>query len=127
MALIQQKRVRVISLVAFLVLVCVVAVVAVPRIAAVSPLLWLNPADVDIDLGGSENVVVQLDNITNVFGIQFSLGFDPTILEVVDADTGTGGVQISTGTCPLPDSGSTRTHRRGCPAARPGCGTPGRR
>jgi hypothetical protein len=109
MASIHQTRVRAISLVAFLALVCVVAFVVVPRIAAVGPLLWLNPADVDIDLGGSENVIVQLDNITNVYGAQFSLSFDPTVLEVVDADGGTPGVQISTGTCPAPDFVVTNT------------------
>ncbi len=66
-------------------------------------LLWINPVNTSIDPGGSAQVVLQLDNITNVNSALVSLTFDPSVIAVVDSDPGTGGVQISAGTCPSPN------------------------
>ena len=66
-------------------------------------LLWLNPASNTISIGDTTNVVIQLDDVTNVYGVEIELSFDPTILAVVDADLGEEGVQISEGVCPTPD------------------------
>jgi hypothetical protein len=66
-------------------------------------LLWLNPASSTTAVGGTRDIMVQLENVANVFGAEIALSFDPTILAVVDADPGTPGVQIFTGSCPAPD------------------------
>ncbi len=66
-------------------------------------LLWLNPASSSTGVGETQDIVIQLDNVTNVYGTDVALSFDPTILGVVDADSGTPEVEIFTGTCPEPD------------------------
>jgi hypothetical protein len=40
---------------------------------------------------------------TGLYGAQFDLVFDPAVVQVVDADTGTEGVQIMSGDCPVAD------------------------
>jgi len=66
-------------------------------------LLWLNPASSAILVGDTTDIIIQLDDVTNVYAAELDLSFDHTILAVVDADPGTGGVQISEGDCPAPD------------------------
>jgi hypothetical protein len=49
-------------------------------------------------------VDVRSDGISNIYGAQFNVAFDPAYLQVVDADGNAGnGVQISSGNCPAPD------------------------
>jgi hypothetical protein len=103
MVRIRKNRINLVILSALMALVILLASAAIaPAIANGVGLLWLNPASTAIDKGATTEVVVQLDSVTNVYGAQFSLSFDPAVLQVVDADSGTGGVQISTGTCPNP-------------------------
>lgn len=98
------KRLALVAFSTLLTLVLLLASAArAPAIAVSTALLWLNPASAATDRGATTNVVVQLDNITDVFGIQLSLSFDPTVLQVVDADAGTSGVQINPGSCPRTD------------------------
>ena len=66
-------------------------------------LLWLNPASSSTFVGGTQDIAIQLDNVTNVYGADIALSFDPTILAVVDADPATQEVEIFTGSCPAPD------------------------
>ena len=66
-------------------------------------LLWLNPASGTMPVGDTSNVVIQLDDVTNVYAAEMNLDFDHNILAVVDADSGKEGVQITTGVCPSPD------------------------
>ncbi len=56
-------------------------------------------------LGMNDTSVVEihLDNVDNLYGLQFSLQFDPTMLQVQDADAAQEGVQIAPGTLPAPD------------------------
>jgi hypothetical protein len=72
-------------------------------LAADSPLLWLNPSHSSIPKGGIVKVVLQLDNLSNVYGSEISLNFDPNALEVIDALPGVNGVQLKPGSCPKPD------------------------
>jgi hypothetical protein len=66
-------------------------------------LLWLNPPGSIVHIGDALNIIIQLDDVTNVYGAEMELGFDPAILAVVDADINQGGVQITEGVCPAPD------------------------
>jgi hypothetical protein len=66
-------------------------------------LLWLNPASSTIAVGETQDIVIQLDNVTDVYGAEIALSFDQAVLAVVDAEPGTPGIQIFTGSCPAPD------------------------
>jgi hypothetical protein len=78
--------------------------VVAPRVLAANPaILWLNPIQASALKGGIVEVVLQMDNINNVYGAQVSLSYDPSVLSVVDADPGMAGVQINPGSCPQPD------------------------
>jgi hypothetical protein len=59
-------------------------------------LLWLDPQFPNIPLLGSGQVDLVLSNISNVYGAEMALSFDPTILQVV-------GASLSPGSCPAPD------------------------
>lgn len=48
-------------------------------------------------------VEIQLEDTDNLYGLQFSLQFDPTRLQVQDADPTQEGVQIAPGLLPAPD------------------------
>jgi hypothetical protein len=65
-------------------------------------LLWLDPAASEISIGTSDLVDLRLDDISNVYGVEVSLAYDPAFLEVV------GGV-VTPGTCPAPDFVVTNT------------------
>jgi hypothetical protein len=41
--------------------------------------------------------------VVDLYGAAIELAFDPAVVEVVDADPGTAGIQIAPGTCPSPD------------------------
>jgi hypothetical protein len=67
-----------------------------------SALLWLDGPSEVAAVGYEFTVAVRLDDISNVYGIDISLSFDETSLEVLD-DGGAPGIQISVGDCPAPD------------------------
>ena len=60
------------------------------------PYLWLEPDDDTINVGEEADVDVMI-TVNEMCGVQFDLHFDPELLEVVDADSGTTGIQISVG------------------------------
>jgi hypothetical protein len=63
--------------------------------APTAPLLWLDPAEAVAVTGSSTNVDVTLSDISNVYGIEFTMAFDPAVLSVV-------GESVTTGSCPTP-------------------------
>ena len=65
--------------------------------------LWINPATTFIGVGDSGMVELELNNASGAYGVQLVLGYDPAMLQIVDADGGTGGVQISSAGCPDAD------------------------
>ncbi len=48
-------------------------------------------------------VAIHIENATRLYGVEVHLAFDPTRLEVQDADPDTEGVQIQAGDFPSPD------------------------
>ena len=48
-------------------------------------------------------VAIRIENATRLYGAEVHLAFDPTHLEVQDADPGTEGIQIQAGDFPSPD------------------------
>ena len=59
-------------------------------------LLWINPAGPTISTGYSGSVELQLSDITDVYGVEIYMAFDPTYISIV-------GSAAATGTCPAPN------------------------
>ncbi len=55
-------------------------------------------------LAGEEiSTTIRIEDVMGLYGAEINLSFVPEDLQVVDADGGTTGVQITPGDCPLPD------------------------
>jgi hypothetical protein len=55
------------------------------------------PDFIRIASGETGNNAVEVANITDLFGVELSLNYDPTIVEVVDVDLDTPGTQVALG------------------------------
>lgn len=56
-----------------------------------------DPSSTQVAVGQTTTMNVRVENIANLFGFETTIRFDPNIVEVVDADAGTAGVQIGVG------------------------------
>ncbi|UCG24036.1 MAG: hypothetical protein JSW55_18200 [Chloroflexota bacterium] len=65
--------------------------------------LSFDPSNPSEFVGNSVLVDVRLDSISNVYGAELGISFDPALLQVEDADGGVAGVQITPGACPAPN------------------------
>jgi hypothetical protein len=72
------------------------------RAAPTAPFFWLKPVDPVAYTGEYTDVTFRLDDISNVYGAEFTVDYDSSILSVVDA-TGTPSGAIIPGSCPAPD------------------------
>jgi hypothetical protein len=97
------SRISIIAVLVFLLLALIFSATLATDESPDAALLWLNPANSTVPIGESTDIFIQLDDVTNVYGAELNIGFDPSILAVVDADAGEAGIQISEGTCPAPD------------------------
>ncbi len=61
------------------------------------------PPRSEFDLGTSVSVQVVVSDVVNLYGVGFELSFDPSLVQVVDADPGEPGVQITLGDFLSPD------------------------
>jgi hypothetical protein len=61
------------------------------------------PPHSEVDAGTSTVVQVVVSDVVNFYGVAFELSFDPTLVQVVDADPGEPGVQITLGDFLSPD------------------------
>lgn len=59
--------------------------------------VFIDPPEREVAVGATTTVDIRIENVTGLFGAEVHLEFEPTLLEVVDADTGTDGVQIQSG------------------------------
>jgi hypothetical protein len=78
-------------------------------VSAADPLVAVDPASAEVALAGTVDVDVVISGVSDPPGLYAAavhLSFDPSILEVVDADPGRAGIQIYTGTFPCPSQGS---------------------
>ena len=70
--------------------------------AADTALVRVSPQTIQV--GSAETLVeVTLEGVSGLYGLDIRLEFDPALLEVLDADDGKDGVQISPGQIPSPD------------------------
>jgi hypothetical protein len=65
--------------------------------------LRIVPQTLKIRVGEVATVDLTVEQVSDLFGAQVHLTFDPAVLEVVDADTSEEGIQIEPGTLPTPD------------------------
>ena len=62
-----------------------------------------DPSSTQVGVGTTFSMDVVADNVVNLYGVEATIRFDPAILEVVDADAGTSGIQVYAGSW-LPSS-----------------------
>jgi hypothetical protein len=66
-------------------------------------MLGIYSADFTPYVGDTFDVDIIVSDLVDLYGISLELTFNPSILEVIDADPGATGVQITPGNCPVPD------------------------
>ena len=74
-----------------------------PEIESGVGFLTLNPETVSAGIDESIFISLQLEYAEDAYGVDIPMTFNPTILQVADADAGLAGIQISPGICPQPD------------------------
>ncbi len=81
-------------------LVLLLAAAGVMPAAAQTPRAELSiiPGEGQTVKGEILEVGVQIKNVTDLYGMDMTLNFDPAVVEVVDANPGMDGVQVSLGT-----------------------------
>jgi len=67
-------------------------------------MIYLDPEVQTMAVGGEGDILVRVDNVSGLYGAQFTIGYDPSVIAVVDADAGTPGVQVGIGGFLTPDS-----------------------
>jgi hypothetical protein len=77
-----------------------------PALAAPSAYLRAAPAYQQVQVGQEFAVELKLDGVSNLYGVDARLTFDPRVLEVVDTSPALEGVQIQRGSFPNPASGN---------------------
>jgi hypothetical protein len=55
------------------------------------------PSYKEISLGGTGTTDVRVADVVNLYGVQFKINFDPSVVQAVDADPNTAGVQMGLG------------------------------
>jgi len=66
-------------------------------VLAADPVVKISPAASTISVDQIVVVTVTVEDVTSLFGAEFHITFDPNLVEVVDADAGTDGLQIGIG------------------------------
>ena len=73
----------------------------------------IDPPSSEVAVGATTTVDVRINNVSGLYGAEMHLTFDPLVLEVVDADEGTAGVQIQPGPFLSPDFTAQNTVDQG--------------
>ncbi|MBN1991633.1 MAG: N-acetylmuramoyl-L-alanine amidase [Anaerolineae bacterium] len=68
-----------------------------PSPTPTGPAVGLSPALLQVGLEGTGQTRVEVTNISDLYGVDFRLTYDPAVVEVVDADPNTDGVQVGVG------------------------------
>jgi hypothetical protein len=63
-----------------------------------SSTVHLEPINLQLAISATDTTNVQVANVSNLYGIDFRLSYDPAIVEVQDADPDEPGIQIKPGT-----------------------------
>ena len=72
-------------------------------VAASQTVIKLVPREEQIRVSKETTVDLTVEQVTELYGAQIMIRFDPAVLEVVDADPAKEGIQVQPGTLPSPD------------------------
>jgi len=72
------------------------------QVASADTILWLKGPAGQVNVGDEITVTIRISDVVNLYGIDVSLHFTPTDVEVVDTGA-SAGVQITPADCPAPD------------------------
>ena len=70
---------------------------------AATPTVVPDPSVVTVAVGQTADINIRLQDVSDVYGIDVRLRFDPFTMEIVDADQSKDGVQVQAGGFPQPD------------------------
>jgi len=96
------KASRKLTLLSIISVIAMVFGVTAP-VRAATPVVALSPSASTVAVGATTVVSITVASVENLYGIEVHLTFDPAVLEVVDANAGTDGIQIASGTFLSPD------------------------
>ena len=68
-----------------------------PGQAQVPVVVRIFPASAQVAAGGTVDVAVEVVDVQELYGFDVTVTFDPQVVEVVDADSSTPGIQVSQG------------------------------
>ena len=93
------------AIAAFLVILNLVLLVAVPAwaVEAGGAVVRPEPLALDIAPGQVATVDILLEDASDVYGIDVRAHFDPAVIEIIDADAGKDGIQMKPGGFPKPE------------------------
>ncbi|MBN1995781.1 MAG: LysM peptidoglycan-binding domain-containing protein [Anaerolineae bacterium] len=74
-----------------------------PAVAQTNTVIGLQPSTQQLNMGERGNVDLTVANITNLFGFEIGLQFDPNLIQIQDMDPTKEGVQIQPGDFLSPD------------------------
>ncbi len=63
----------------------------------IGPTVRVSPASIQMASGGTGQTSVEVADVSNLYGVAFRLNYAPNLVEVVDADPDTSGVQVALG------------------------------
>jgi uncharacterized repeat protein (TIGR01451 family) len=93
-----KRQVRMVSRLAMLTAALLILFFGSSKLATISwangTMVLIDPASQDVVLGGTVTTDVRVENVTDLYGFELELTFDPTLVEVVDAISWKPGVQI---------------------------------
>jgi hypothetical protein len=85
------------------------ATVTATPIASFTKLMVI-PATDNVGIGNTRVIEIRLEDVINLYQVDFSLQFDASLLEVVDTDAGQPGIQVEPGGFPDPAEGAIITN-----------------
>jgi len=65
----------------------------------------LDPAELTLSPGETAGLSLQIEGATGLFGLEIHLAYDPAVVQLLDADTTTPGVQLHSGNILDPEEG----------------------
>jgi len=69
-----------------------------------TPIIYVVPEASSLNVGDEMDLSIWVANVVNLYGVEFHLGYNPTVLQVLDADPAIPGTQIDFGAFLSPDS-----------------------
>lgn len=65
---------------------------------AVTPILRVAPADAEVVVNEITEIALEIVDVQNLYAVDIAMVFDPQVVEIVDADPNTQGIQVALGT-----------------------------